>query len=1660
MEPVSTGPADLATRGRGPSRPEAARLVYGTKALRWLALLWALLPALGEAQVATDIRTDGALDPGGLPRSISPDSSGDFAIDETFGAWPGGPGSPNLFFQFQRFDLGAGDTARFTLTPGARATPPDRILSRVTGSEPSQLFGTLSSDVPGADLYFLNPSGILFGPESRLDVRGSFFASSADTLELSDGVSPPVRWGDGSGLLSTAPPTAFGFLGGAVGAIQVDRGNLVVPSGQTLALVGGDLTLDGGDADAFLSAPGGRLALVSVASGGDVRGLGQPGAELRLEGFGALGDIELRNDASVSASSEGFGPDLAVLCAGTASCQQDLVFSRSELVAAGLVEGGNLFVQPGSPSSPRPNDVGLIANPGLQIYQVIRARPRGEQAGRVEVRGRSLALADSEIQALNVGDQPGGSIDIALEGGDLQLRDDSEIAARSGLTLQGEPIFNPALQEEQAFDVVIGGAGGGGDIAVTARNVRLEGGSRISTTSEGSGAPGSLRVTAERSLELVGSDAQGDPSALFSNAQGIVDASGQVASAGSIVVDAENLVLVGGGSVIAQTTGDQNAGNIDITVDRLVVGDPAGDGSRIDTSTSAQSLIPPEPRDGLVPVLRFAQDPALRGPTLGRGAPSGNAGQIEITARDSIQLFGPVTFEETARIASSSLAASAGDAGEITLRTPELVLDEAALAVSTGGAGAGGAITLDVGSLQLRNGSEIRARSTASLADVPSPGVAGDVVVGPSAGEVLYPTRSVRLVDGSRIVTSAVAADGGDITVTATGTVVVAGASAIDASDTGGEGGNVRIGDRDAGAAPAAVAVVGGSSVLARAAVPGGDGGVIVIEADSLFVSPDSTIDAENEVIIRAPDTTLQSGLPRPGARFLDATRQIRARCAARRSGERSGSFVVSPGRGAPLSPEDLMLAFDLMEPGEPADDEAPLEVAQVVAAREAIRGGQLEQAASDWSEAAARFEAERDPAAESLALRGLAQTQQARGLFAESLETLRASLAAAEAAGDEAARAASLGGLGNALLAMGERERAQQALEQALADARSAAQPALVAHVSNDLANLYAFDGESEQALRAYTESAELFEQLGEASGAARAHSNAARVALEAGEVRSARRHLEAARGHAQGLPKTAAGARIWIHLGLSAARLAAADAGDRQAELLAAHGDLSRAQSVAREVGADLERSYAAGFLSALYEQEGRFDEALLLARQALRSAEAAGSGELLARWERQEGRLLWGQGRAESALDAYERAVRRLEETRQEALVRYGPRASYFRRAVAPTYLELADALLQSSERVGDPAASQALLEQARDVVELLKAAELRDYFRDECVAELEARTVSPESVAAGAAIVYPIVLPDRLELLVTLPGGLRRFSVSVGEVELREELLRFRRGLQGVTRSWRRPAERLYDWLLRPYLEPLEEQGVETLVFVPDGLLRSVPMAALYDGERFLVERFALAVTPGLELLDPQPLGRSDLRLLMAGLSEPVQGYPGLASVRNELDAVERRFGGTLLLDEDFVLERAEEEFLEARPSVVHIASHGEFTGDPNTSFLLTWDGRLTMQRLGELILSQRFRDEPLEMLVLSACETAVGDERAALGLAGLAVRAGARSALGSLWSVSDEATAALVAAFYAELEKSGTSRAQALQRAQTSLLAERRFRHPRYWASFLLISNWL
>ena len=754
-----------------------------------------------------------------------------------------------------------------------------------------------------------------------------------------------------------------------------------------------------------------------------------------------------------------------------------------------------------------------------------------------------------------------------------------------------------------------------------------------------------------------------------------------------------------------------------------------------------------------------------------------------------------------------------------------------------------------------------------------------------------------------------------------------------------------------------------------------------------------------------------------------------------------------------------VILALMLVASGS-ADDLPPSEKLFEQGVK-AFGRGAFEEAASSWSSAASAYERERKPNGRITALVHLAQAQSALGQYRQAVGSLGAALELAEQLGDLRRIASIVAGLGNAHIALGPPETAELYLSRALSVARQVGDSTLTAVILNNRGNLLVTQQKNAEAIAAYKESAELAKQAGHRLLRARALTNAAAVLRQTGAAQESRELLDAASDELRGLEATHETAFAWINVGLAYRDLRPSLPASGDLLLIRAAGALTEAAVQADKIGDRRTTSYAWGYLGGLYEAERRHAEALELTRRAILAAQQVNAPESLYRWQWQAGRLLKKLGAVDDAIASYRRAVYTLQAIRQELSIGYGPQPTSFRETIGPVYFELVDLLLQRAGTVRTPAEIAPYLIEARETVELFKVAELRDYFRDDCVDTALSKITKLDVVSQTAVVVYPILLPDRIELLVSLPSGLKRVSVPVGIDRLTQEVRQFRRRLEKrTTREYLPHAQQLYTWLIRPLEADLKASGTDTLVFVPDGPLRTIPMAALHDGKQFLISKYAMAITPGLNLTDPRPVKREGAKVLAVGVTEAVQGFPPLPNVLAELEALRSLFPITTLVDREFLVAKFEEKLKEERFTILHIASHGEFSSEPGKTFLLAFDGKLTMDRLDQYIGLFKFRDDPLELLTLSACDTAEGDDRAALGLAGVAIKAGARSAVATLWEINDVAAAGLVADFYRGLQDPSISRAAALQRAQVKMLSDPRYEHPGFWAPFLLINNWL
>ncbi|MDB9313633.1 CHAT domain-containing protein [Spirulina sp. CS-785/01] len=507
----------------------------------------------------------------------------------------------------------------------------------------------------------------------------------------------------------------------------------------------------------------------------------------------------------------------------------------------------------------------------------------------------------------------------------------------------------------------------------------------------------------------------------------------------------------------------------------------------------------------------------------------------------------------------------------------------------------------------------------------------------------------------------------------------------------------------------------------------------------------------------------------------------------------------------------------------------------------------------------------------------------------------------------------------------------------------------------------------------------------------------------------------------------------------------------------------------------------AYTSGYLGHLYEQEYQVNssnpELLKKAKKyTIEGLINAQSGKqdaatIAYQWQWQLGRILKTEKQAgfdisqSNIISTYKAAFNTLQVLRNDLLA-FNQEIQYnFRDKVEPVYRELADLLLTP---VNNQPISQPNLREARQVIEALQLAELDDFFQNPCTS---VNQESIEGLDQKTAILYTIILKDRIETIINLPkqNELEHSSYKI-QWEVAQswlEELQKALGEPNGTNRVQTNSQEIYKWLIKPILSTLQTQQVKILTFVLDSPLRNIPMATLYnEAGHYLIEDYAVSLAPGLQLVDPNVLEREQLQAILAGLTESRFGYAPLRNVSGQLESVSAVIPreSNILLNDNFTQNDFQEQVKSSASPIVHLATHGQFSSQAENTFIVTWDNRINVRELRQFLKGQeQTRQNPIELLVLAACETAQGDKRAALGLAGVAVEAGARSTLATLWKVvADESPNKILTEFYRQLQDPTVSKAEALQAAQLKFINDdrRRNRRPYIWSPYILIGNWL
>jgi CHAT domain-containing protein len=728
---------------------------------------------------------------------------------------------------------------------------------------------------------------------------------------------------------------------------------------------------------------------------------------------------------------------------------------------------------------------------------------------------------------------------------------------------------------------------------------------------------------------------------------------------------------------------------------------------------------------------------------------------------------------------------------------------------------------------------------------------------------------------------------------------------------------------------------------------------------------------------------------------------------------------------------------------------------------------GQTEAALKSWQEAEQKYQSANDETGVLGSQINQAQALQSLGLYRRSQLLLEKIQQKLENKPDSQLKATGLRSLGVTLQVVGDLNKSEQVLQKSLAIAQKLDLPAQTSATLFSLGNTARASNKFETAISFYQQAATT---AGDNLSKLQAQLNQLRLFVSERKWEEARSLLPQIESNTANLPSSRETVYAKVNLAESLMQMekeqgtgkqrsrGAEEQRSRKQGEYSALSILQESLEQAKQLQDPRAESYTLGTLGKFYERQQQWQQAQQLSDEALKIAQEINAFDIAYQWQWQLGRILTAQQNLPAAIAAESEAVKTLQSLRKD-LVAINPDVQFsFRDSVEPVYRDLVGLLLSSNPNANN-------LKKARETIESLQVAELENFFREACL-DTKAKAKQIDEVDPSAAVIYPIVLPERIAAIVSIPGKpLSYYQTNLTQKEVENTLEQLLQSLNPVysDRERLRLSQQIYSWLIQPAEADLNANQIKTLVFVPDGVLRNLPMSALHDGKQYLIEKYNIAITPGMQLLEPKSLAQGDLNAIIAGISESSQGYVALPGVKIEVEQISSELPSKLLLNQNFTNNNLQNQLQKTSAPVIHLATHGQFSSNPEETYILTWDRQIKVKDFESLLRSREQKPtEPIELMVLSACQTASGDNRAALGMAGMAIRSGARSTLATLWSVQDQSTSLLMTKFYQKLIQTNTSitKAEALRQAQLVLVHSKEYRHPFYWAPFVLVGNWL
>ena len=1704
-----------------------------------LVTLSCLIPLTAEAQISADGTTSTKVNQNG----------NDFTIEQ------GSRVDDNLFHSFNEFSVPTGGSAAFN-----NASDIANIFSRVTGSNISSIDGLISAN-GAANLFLINPNGIIFGENARLDLGGSFFASTADSLLFEGNKEFSASNPQTAPLLEVSIPIGINFRDNPGDIVnrsvaQNSTGDIVgleVAPGENLTLVGGNINFEAGN---------------TTASGGDIE----------LGGLSEAGTVGINDDGSLN-----FPENVA---------KSDITITDSVITTETFETGdaGELSISAGSVDITD----SVIANQTLGT----------EDAGSINIdvnNDGAFNLSNSVISTETFG--KGKTGDVSISAGSVNLTDFSVIATVTSNEGNAGDVSISAGSVDITDSVIANVTFGTGDAGSININVNNDGAlklfaSVISTDTSGEGNAGKLSISA-------GSVDINNFSVITTQTRGEGNAGKLSINAGS--VDINNFSVI-----TTQTRGEGNAGDFSIIAGSVDITDTSvittetfgtGDAGKVTITNNSLSLT----NSGRVSASTFG---------------TGNAGNVIVNARESITISGTRDENSPPSRLSASAFESSGKGGNINVSTNRLTIDDGgtieagnvdSLDVFDPGTGKPGNINIEANSLSLSNEARIEATTQSkigeaanikltiaediflknnSLISARAEGVANGGNINIDA-EFIIAFPSQLSENGNDIVANAVEGEGGNIKINAAflagiqkrraigdnGDRLRNGTNDIDASSEFNRQGEISVKTQFDPLIELPEEVGDVSDQIAQNPCEQGVGSEFFITGKGgLRPNPHETLSSDRvpvtlvEPVLSkqgdgetgSPETSTPEAVPAQGWIFTDtgevmltsyipsamaevtpptpvaqtstnpsqlATQaeklyQNQEFDAAAAFWEQAAqAFAVSGDNlNQAMALSNLSLTYQHLGKWENANQaiqdsltalNAAPENSHLVAQTLDIQGklqremGQPAAAIDTWQKAANIYQKLDKSAALTQNNLNQAQAFQDLGLYTRACQTILASLKMENittcqdldrltreelalqldkiAARPSLQKVLGLRRLGDLLLVIGQPRKSRQILATSLTLAKQLNSPSEIAATYLSMGKT-AHSFTTKEAERSRTKRRNNQQQALEAYRQAIASSpdlitqqqaklNQFSLLLQNKQWSKAASLSPDILNQIANLSPSRSNIYAQINFAHTLIELLDRDKPQPPAEIKLPsvreiERILTKAIANAQTLGDNRLEAYALGDRGRLYELTGQLALAEQYTQQAIALISTLDSADIAYQYLWQLGRIQNRQGELEKAISAYTKAYNALQSLRSD-LATINPQVQFsFRDEVEPVYRELVGLNFKYVQTLANKANTKdkqkeitAKLIQARDVMESLQLAQLNNFFREACI---DANPQQIDKIDRNAAVIYTIVLPDKLGILLSLPNRPPMlYPVDVTQAEISEAVKTMRRSLKtsSIPVAKTLPeSQKIYDWLIRPLEAELAKNEVKTIAFVLDDDLRNIPMAVLHDGKQYLVEKYALALTSGLQLLDPKPLTAIELNAIAAGLSKSQDDSDVLPGVAAELQAMQA-IGLTdrYLLNEKFTKQALKQNIADSSSPILHLATLAQFSPKAEDTFILTWGDRINIKEFADLLRFSTFkRKNAIELLVLSAGETAAGDSRASLGLAGVALQAGVRSTLATVWPVVDVSTAKIMERFYLELKeasKTKVNKAEALRQAQLALIKDKQFNHPHYWAPFILIGNW-